>query len=97
MPDTRYTLRPFSDCPRKQLVPTLDFLGIESVLHTFIATVDAWKWEGCQPYAPATGRPADRPDHDQQHCYHHARTVKPEATTVVVELLMMAVRTTETC
>ena len=24
------------------------------------------------------------PDHDQQHCYHHAPTVKPEAATVVV-------------
>jgi len=24
-----------------------------------------------------------RPDHDQQHCYHHAPTVKPEAATAV--------------
>jgi hypothetical protein len=32
-------------------------------------------------------------DHDQQHCYHHAPTVKPEAATAVVELLMMDVRT----
>jgi len=24
------------------------------------------------------------PDHDQQHCYHHAPTVKPEAATEVV-------------
>jgi len=24
------------------------------------------------------------PDHDQQHCYHHAPTVKPEAATAVV-------------
>jgi len=38
-----------------------------------------------------------RPDHDQQHCYHHAPTVKPEADTAVVELLMMGVRTPETC
>jgi len=37
------------------------------------------------------------PDHDQQHCYHHAPTVKPEAATAAVELLMMAVRTPETC
>jgi hypothetical protein len=37
------------------------------------------------------------PDHDQQHCYHHAPTVKPEADTAVVELLMMGVRTPETC
>jgi len=39
----------------------------------------------------------DRPDHDQQHCYHHAPTVKPEAATAVVELLMMGVSTPETC
>jgi len=31
------------------------------------------------------------------HCYHHAPTVKPEAATAVVELLMMGVRTPETC
>ena len=41
--------------------------------------------------------PAGRPDHDQQHCYHHAPTVKPETATAVVELLMMGVRTPETC
>jgi hypothetical protein len=40
--------------------------------------------------------PAGRPDHDQQHCYHHAPTVKREAVTAV-ELLMMGVRTSETC
>ena len=39
----------------------------------------------------------DRPDHDQQHCYHHAPKVKPEAASAVVELLMMGVRTPETC
>ena len=38
----------------------------------------------------------NRPDHDQQHCYHHAPKVKPEAATAV-ELLMMGVRTPETC
>jgi hypothetical protein len=37
------------------------------------------------------------PDHDQQHCYHHATTVKPEAATAVVGLLMIGVRTPETC
>jgi len=35
--------------------------------------------------------------HDQQHCYHHAPTVKPEAAASVVELLMMGMRTPETC
>jgi len=42
-----------------------------------------------QIYQPTTARP----DHEQQHCYHHAPTVKPEAATAVVELLMMGVRT----
>jgi hypothetical protein len=39
---------------------------------------------------------ADRPDHDQQHCYHHAPTLKPKAATAVVELLMMGVKRPET-
>jgi hypothetical protein len=37
------------------------------------------------------------PDPDQQHWYHKAPTVRPEAATAVVELLMMGVRTPETC
>jgi hypothetical protein len=41
--------------------------------------------------------PVIQPDHDQQHCYHHTPTVKPEAATAVVELLMMGVRMPETC
>jgi hypothetical protein len=50
-----------------------------------------------QPNSSAGGRGrAGWPDHDQQRCYHHAPTVKPEAATAVVELLMMDVRTPET-
>ena len=41
--------------------------------------------------------PAGRPDHDQQHCYHQAPMVKPDAATAVVELLMMGMRMPETC
>jgi hypothetical protein len=41
--------------------------------------------------------PVNRPDHEQQHCYHNAPKIKPEAATAVVELLMMGVRTPETC
>jgi hypothetical protein len=37
------------------------------------------------------------PDHDQQHCYHHVPTVKPEAATGVDRLLMMGIRMPETC
>jgi hypothetical protein len=44
-----------------------------------------------------TGRPAGRPDHDQQHCYHHAPKVKQEAAIAFVEILLMGVRTPETC
>jgi hypothetical protein len=40
---------------------------------------------------------AGRPDHDQQHYYHHAPKVKPEAATAVVEFLMMGMRMPETC
>jgi len=40
---------------------------------------------------------ASRTDQDQQHCYHHAPTAKPEAATAVVEFLMMGVRAPETC
>ena len=39
---------------------------------------------------------AGRPDHDQQHCHHHAPTVKTEAATAVGEFLMMGVRMPET-
>jgi len=53
-------------------------------------TVGAWWWQCCWSWS-------GRPDHDQQHCYHHAPTVKSEAVTAVVELLMMGVRTPETC
>jgi hypothetical protein len=46
----------------------------------------------------AVGRgQANWPDSNQQHCYHHAPTLKPEAATAVVELLMMGVRTSKTC
>jgi hypothetical protein len=34
---------------------------------------------------------ADMPDHDQQHCYHHSPTVKPDAANSVAELLMMGI------
>jgi len=43
----------------------------------------------------AVGR--GRAGYNQQHCYHHAPTVKPEAAKAVFELLMMGVRTAETC
>jgi hypothetical protein len=51
-------------------------------------------------YSSAVGRGRagyNRPDHDQQHCYHHAPKVKPEAATAVVEPPTMGMRTPETC
>jgi hypothetical protein len=36
-------------------------------------------------------------EHEQQHCYHHDTKVNPEAATAIVEILMMGVRTPETC
>ena len=47
--------------------------------------------------AVGRGRAGNRPDHDQQYCYHHVPTIKPEAATAVVELLMMGMRMPETC
>jgi hypothetical protein len=41
--------------------------------------------------------PPGRPDHDQQHYFHHVPKVKPEVATAVVELLTMGVKMTETC
>jgi hypothetical protein len=41
-------------------------------------------------WSSAVGRgQAGKPDHDQQHCYHHAPKVKSEAATAVVDLLVM--------
>jgi hypothetical protein len=40
---------------------------------------------------------ADRPDHDQQHCYQPRSNGKTEAATAVIELLMMGMRMPETC
>jgi len=52
----------------------------------------------CSSSAGGGGRAGyNRADHDQYHCYHHAPKVKPEAATALVELLMMGVRTPETC
>jgi hypothetical protein len=39
----------------------------------------------------------NRPDHDQQRCYRHAPTLKPEAANAVDELLMMGMEEPETC
>jgi hypothetical protein len=61
---------------------------------TVVAASDFYRWSVVTAVLETINNP---PDHDQQHCYHHAPTVKPEAGTAVVELLMMGVRTPETC
>jgi hypothetical protein len=43
------------------------------------------------------GSVTNRPDHEQQHCYHHAPKVKPEAATAVVEVPTVGVRMPKTC
>ena len=40
---------------------------------------------------------ANRPDHDQQHCKPPHSNGKSEAATIVDKLLMMGMRTPETC
>jgi hypothetical protein len=40
---------------------------------------------------------ADRADHDQQHCYHHAPTVNQKLLLQLLWLLMMGMRMPGTC
>jgi len=76
------------------------------IMSTYNCNYSIWHWSNfgkCSVWSQLKMRGMDptvragRPDHDQQHCYHHAPKVKPEAATAVVELLMMGVRTPETC
>jgi hypothetical protein len=75
---------------------------IVSIRHLVYVTLYRWLfgvqvWMRQQSSLIKTCTPNGRLDHDQQHCYHHAPKVKPEAAIAVVELLMMGVRTPETC
>ena len=63
---------------------------------TTAAAVSGLPLERGDNHVVGRGR-AGWPDHDQQHYYHQAPKVKPEAVTAVVEPLMMGVRTPETC
>jgi hypothetical protein len=65
-------------------------------LNNCSSSVWFYRWRVVEAVLLDVVRPV-RPDHVQQHCYHHAPTVKPKAATAVVELLMMGVRTPETC
>ena len=56
-------------------------------------TYGAWWYQCCWS---CSGRPAG-PTTTNSTAYHHAPNVKPEAATAVVELLIMGVRTPETC
>jgi hypothetical protein len=67
-------------------------------LRTWVQEVSMLTTRPLKLLSTAVGRGrAGRTDHDQQHCYHHAPTVKPEDAAAVVELLMMGVRKPETC
>ena len=59
---------------------------------TAVAASGFYRWSVVVAVLLFVVGPTGRPDHDQQHCYHHATKVKPEAATAVVELLMMGVR-----
>jgi hypothetical protein len=60
-------------------------------------TLQDKKFRVCKPaHLVGRGRP-EWADHDQQHCYHHVPTVKPEGATAVDKLLMMGMRMPETC
>jgi hypothetical protein len=63
---------------------------------TAVAASGFYRWSVVVAVLLVVVGPPGRPDYDQQHCYHHTPTVKPEAATPVVELLMMDVRTPET-
>jgi hypothetical protein len=41
--------------------------------------------------------PFNRPEHKQQYGYHHDTKVIPETATTVVGILLMSVKTPETC
>ena len=60
------------------------------------AAATSLPWERDGSSAVVRGR-AGRPDHEQQHCYHHTPTVKPEAAAALDRLLMMGIRMPETC
>jgi hypothetical protein len=54
-----------------------------------VIAISRMKYKGNNRYRPAGPR--------TQHDYHHDTKVKPEAATVVIELLMMGGKTPETC
>jgi len=62
-------------------------LGILTPINRSSATAVAVRLVVVGPAGPTT---------TNQHCWHHAPTVKPEAATAVVELLLMGVRMPET-
>jgi hypothetical protein len=66
-------------------------------LNNYSSRLWFYRWSVVVAVLLVVVEPAGRPDHDQQHCYHHAPTLKPEAATAVVEFLTMGVKTPETC
>jgi len=66
-------------------------------LNNYSSSLWFYRWSVVVAMLLVVVGPAGLPDHDQQHCYHHAPTVKPEGATTVVELLVMGVRRPEKC
>ena len=59
--------------------------ALHQELNNCCSSLWSYRWSVVVAVLFGRGR-AGRPDHDQQHCYHHAPKVKPEAATAVVEL-----------
>jgi hypothetical protein len=72
---------------------TTSLSGVQDGFHPEHQTA-SWTKEQC---TKCRIKQADRPDHEQEHDYHHDTKVKPEAATAVIELLMMGGKTPETC
>jgi hypothetical protein len=66
-------------------------------LNNYSSSLWFYRWSMVVAVLLIVVKPTGRPDHDQQHCYHHGPAVKPKAATAVVELLMIGMKTPETC
>jgi hypothetical protein len=80
------------------MLPIALYITIATMLPIALYTTIATMLSIALYNAIATTLPIDRPARPRtQHDCHHDMKVKPEAATVVIELLMMGGKTPETC